>query len=215
MHRLYGTLMLLLTSTGLTPSMPSDDARTATAPTEPLVSRRLVFVGDSLTHGGDWGALLEVDGVVNFGIPGDTTADILDRLDQILSVPATHYFLMAGINDLLRGVRVEEIVQNHDAILARMRAAQPLAVFYLQSVLPVNSQLGYFLFDNSVVRALNAELAKLENTAARIHFVDLAAALSDERGQLPAAYSTDGLHLSSAGYRRWSEALRNTLAEER
>ena len=42
-------------------------------------------------------------------------------------------------------------------------------------------------------------------------YVDLWPAFADEDGKLSRAYTTDGLHLSGAGYKRWAEMVRPLL----
>ena len=45
----------------------------------------------------------------------------------------------------------------------------------------------------------------------QVSYVDVYSSLLDEVGQLAEAYTTDGLHLSVAGYRILAQALQETL----
>ena len=45
----------------------------------------------------------------------------------------------------------------------------------------------------------------------QVDFVPIYDSLTDSEGQLQSAYTTDGLHLSVAGYQALSEALKGVL----
>jgi lysophospholipase L1-like esterase len=61
-------------------------------------------VGDSITAGFDWDELLllKYPGIIqnDMGRGGDTTLDIIGRLDMILETKAEIYLLAIGINDV-------------------------------------------------------------------------------------------------------------------
>src|SRR5689334_3155831 len=43
----------------------------------------IVFLGDSITEGGHWSEIFGNGDIQNRGIGGDTTQDVLDRIEQI------------------------------------------------------------------------------------------------------------------------------------
>jgi hypothetical protein len=61
--------------------------------------------------------------VVSFGQNGDTTADGLARLDDLLAEQPDILVLALGANDGIRGVPLDTIRQNLDAIITRAQAA--------------------------------------------------------------------------------------------
>src|SRR6478752_2611588 len=72
----------------------------------------VALIGDSLTQSGDWAALLPGETVWNFGVAGDTTDDVLARLDDVIgSGPAT-VALLIGTNDLAWRRSAEHVVRN-------------------------------------------------------------------------------------------------------
>jgi lysophospholipase L1-like esterase len=174
------------------------------SPKEPIV----VFIGDSLTEGGNWAALLEHDGVINHGVAGDTTADILARLDDAIVPEADQYFILAGINDLNAGVEPQQLLQNLLTIVQRLTAGSSNAAFYLQSMLPVNTKMFSFTYDTSVIRAINEHLRGMENPSQRIFFLDLFPGMADAEGELKPELTLDGIHLTDAGYAIWSDVIR-------
>ncbi len=98
-------------------------------------SLRIVALGDSLTAG--YGlpadaafpvrlqAALKAKGfeveMVNGGVSGDTSADLLARLDWTLGDGADAAIVEIGANDMLRGLDPDQTEKNIDAILARLR----------------------------------------------------------------------------------------------
>ena len=103
----------------------------------------IVFLGTSLTAGYGlpedqaFPALIqqriEAEGleyrVVNAGVSGDTSAGGLRRLDWLLRMPIAVLVLELGANDMLRGLDVQALDQNLEAILDRTAAAHPDARF--------------------------------------------------------------------------------------
>src|SRR2546423_9563824 len=107
----------------------------------------IVALGDSLTAGFGlsrkqaWPALVgekmraagyEFD-VVNAGSSGDTTSGGLRRLPAILRAhrKIDIFVLELGINDAFRGVPIEQIRSNLQAIIDQVRARQPDAAIVL------------------------------------------------------------------------------------
>jgi len=145
---------------------------------------RVVFVGDSITYGCNWAAKLGNSNIVNQGVIDNTTRDILDRLDSVADPQARAYFIMAGINDLARGMRTDETVSNIRKIILTLRQASPDADIVLQSILPVNSRIRPFLFETSLVKDVNEELRQIADVKTRVVFLDLYPSFLDDNGRL-------------------------------
>ncbi len=71
----------------------------------------------------------------NFGIGGNISQEVLDRLDTILEYKRDCYFLMIGINDINRGVPIWQTVENIEKIVKTV--LQNESDLILQLVLPV------------------------------------------------------------------------------
>jgi acyl-CoA thioesterase-1 len=105
----------------------------------------VVFLGTSLTAGYGlledqaFPALIqgEIDAagleyrVINAGVSGDTSAGGLRRLDWLLRLPIAVLVLELGANDMLRGLRIEELQRNLSEILDRTAASHPDARFLI------------------------------------------------------------------------------------
>ena len=172
----------------------------------------IVIVGDSLVALAEWGELLPGRVVRNRGIPGDTTADLLARIDDaVRSRPGT-VVVVAGMNDLLRGDAPDAVAQRHADIAGRIRTRCPQARLLIHALLPVRASMIDAREVADQVPVLNEKLRAL---AARVgaELVDARAALVDARGELDARLTTDGVHLNGAGYLRWRDVLDGALGD--
>jgi acyl-CoA thioesterase-1 len=123
-----------VTSSSVAPRAAAAPASTpAPANTPPSQRPRIVFLGDSLTAGYGLAkdqsvpsliaARLATKGldyeVVNAGVSGDTSAGGLSRLDWSLEGPVRVLVVELGANDGLRGLPVDAMRDNLDAIIKR------------------------------------------------------------------------------------------------
>jgi lysophospholipase L1-like esterase len=163
----------------------------------------MVMLGDSLTFRTDWNRLLNRNDVKNCGINGDTTRDILRRMDTIIRLKPEYCFAMAGINDISLGIPVREIFHNYTLIIGKLmdNGIRPV----IQSTLFVTGILIESEVINGQVRRLNQKLKEFAVRNA-IPFIDLNQTMSDEQGLL-SEYAVDGIHLSQKGYLAWSRIL--------
>lgn len=177
---------------------------------EPVVTGKTMFLGNSITEGGDWKRLLKDSTVINRGIGGDITFGVLNRLDEVIKRKPSKIFVLIGINDLSKGIPEEVILENIFTMVRRLKAGSPKTAIFIQSILPLNKTFKNFppRYDQDEhVVSINGQLKKI---AARFGytFVDLYSEFRDTEGKLDAKYSTDGLHLGSAGYLHWVEILK-------
>lgn len=161
-----------------------------------------VFAGDSLTDHADWSILLGDARAVNFGIAGDTSDGLLQRVDDITRHQPARVFLMIGINDVSGHVAPEVILANYRQILQRIHATSPGTQVVVQSVLPVSKWEAL----NAPIRRLNAQLQAVAAQQGA-GFLDLHSAFTDASGKLDARYTFDGLHLNGEGYLLWRQLL--------
>ena len=168
----------------------------------------VVFLGDSITQGGRWSELFPGSGAVNRGIGGDTTADLLARLDQVLALQPAKLFVMIGINDLNRGLGPDTATANYQQMFDRIDAALPDTRVFLQSVLPVNDD--WAATNNTHIPTLNAAL-QAQASARGYTYIDLNSAFSGPNGQLRTELSNDGIHLMGKGYALWREQIQSLV----
>lgn len=178
---------------------------------------RIVMLGDSLTAGFTWQEVFPTIKVHNFGVSGDTTKDILNRLEQVITLNPDIIFLQAGINDLGKGTpnKMESIMMGHLKVWGQLRQSLPETRLVITSLFPVRTTEGTDRFQgwNQAIRRLNSRI-KVEAESQGLDFIDLAPALSDHRNQLNQEFTNDGLHLRKPAYKIWTEALSPFIEKE-
>lgn len=177
----------------------------------PVSSKDIIFLGNSITNGGEWCELFDNKHVKNRGISGDICMGVYNRLDAILKGKPAKIFLLIGINDVSRGTSADTIVSGIGRIAQKIRKDSPKTKLYLQSVLPVTDHYKMFGSHTSrwqMVKEINERLMVLAEKEQLVyidvysHFVDPAT------GKMNVEYSNDGLHLLGKGYIKWAEILK-------
>ncbi|NJN42984.1 MAG: sialate O-acetylesterase [Flammeovirgaceae bacterium] len=172
---------------------------------------RLVFLGNSITEGGDWKRLAKDTTAINRGISGDITFGLLARVDEVASRKPSKVFILIGVNDLSKGIPDEVILQNIFLLVRQLQAKSPTSKIYVQSILPVNPSFDNFPKDYDKLDHILVINAQLQKIAERFGYtyIDLFEKFKDSEGLLDKRFSYDGLHLSAQGYLLWGEVLRN------
>ena len=169
--------------------------------------RRVVFLGDSITEFGNWDEWFPDRPVLNRGVAGETSEQVLTRLETAVDEPLG-VFLLIGTNDLTAAVPEDRIVANVRAILAGVEHRAPGTPVVVQSVMP--RTLRY----RDELASLNRRYQDLVAAAGpHVRYLDLWPALATPDGRLRPEYTFDDLHLNGAAYRAWVELLRPVLAE--
>lgn len=166
-------------------------------------SAPVVFLGNSITFGGDWNTLLGRDSIINEGIVSDNTPGMLRRLHYAYRLHPKLCFLMTGINDIYADAPVEKIFENYTKIIDTLRMHDIIPI--VQSTLHVNPKWKRTEVKNPEVKKLNALLSEY-CSANSITFIDLNEKLS-QNGVLKDEYTTDGVHLTPAAYAVWKELI--------
>jgi acyl-CoA thioesterase-1 len=141
--------------------------------------------------------------MVNAGWSGDTTAGGLRRLPEILRTrkKIDIFILELGINDAFRGVTIEQMRANLQAIIDQVRARHPGVVIVIAGMqLPLYSSDDYV----SAFGAMFAALAE-KNRAALIPY------LLEGVGGNPEMNQLDRVHPNAAGQRVLAENVWRVL----
>jgi acyl-CoA thioesterase I len=140
--------------------------------------------------------------IINAGWSGDTTAGGLRRLPQLLRGKKIDVLILAlGINDAFRGVPIDEIRSNLQAIIDRTRARHPhVSIVIAGMQLPLVSSDGY-------VRAFGETFGALaeKNQTALVPYL-LEGVGGDPNLNLP-----DRVHPNAAGQRILAENVWRVL----
>jgi len=169
----------------------------------------IIFLGDSLTAGGDWEAFFPDQTIHNYGVGGDTTADILERLPSLYRHQPKKIFLMIGINDLGNQVPAKEVIENTGIILGHLTNHFPNTEIYLLGLLPVGFKVWKHINMSPLqMNDLNSQIERIAEDY-QASFINISPGFADEKGHLKASFTTDGLHLSDKGYKEWAARIRN------
>lgn len=177
----------------------------------------MIFIGDSIV---EYYPLQELFGtaktIVNRGIRGYQTRLLLENLDAHLYGDAVDQIvLLIGTNDIGKDIPMNESLDNLERVIQSIARDYPLSQIKLVSILPVNECEEYkqtvYIRTNEKIREWNQAYEALASAYVQADFVPIYDSLTDSEGQLKSAYTTDGLHLSIAGYQVLSDALKTYL----
>lgn len=170
---------------------------------------KIIFCGNSITDGGEWQELFNNTAILNRGISGDGSTGVIGRLEGLLQMQPSKFFLLIGVNDLAKNMSVSQIASNIRYIVKKFQEKSPATKIYLQTVLPVNPAFTQFrnhanktdsiLLLNKMIRDICREET--------VTYVDLFTPFSDRNQHLDSTLTNDGLHLTGKGYSRWKSVV--------
>lgn len=172
---------------------------------------RLVALGDSITFGfpylpdQSWVAHLarEIDGVVNKGVCGDTTADMLLRFERdVVCLHPAYVIICGGANDAIIGTPAREAAEN----IRLMRCQADAGGIVPLIALPAPCNLA------GAERRLQVLRDWLREHVPPDKLIDFYTPLKDPSGVgFAAGLTEDGVHPNLAGYAAMAEAARQVL----
>ncbi len=175
----------------------------------PQTKDDIIFLGNSITDGGEWSEMFADLKIKNRGISGDISAGVLNRIDEVSTRRPAKLFLLIGTNDLARNISPDSVAANIFRIVSLLKEQSPQTKLYVQSIFPVNEQFGKFTGHTSKKKQITETNQLLRRHASQYayQYTDVCTALSDSSGRLSAAYTNDGLHLTGPGYMKWKETI--------
>jgi N-acetylglucosamine-6-sulfatase len=165
----------------------------------------IAFVGDSITNHGDWGAWFPDRETHNLGVSGNTTDELIERIDEVVQLHPDAVALLIGTNDLGQRKSVEHLVRNIEYLLVTLRRGLPGTRMLVQSIMPRGAEFA------ERVQDANRHLRQFAPSV-NAQYLDLWPALAGPSGdEIAPEFSDDKLHLSPAGYEAWLSELRPAL----
>jgi lysophospholipase L1-like esterase len=186
------------------------------------------FLGDSITrrwqgtdypaHKQNWDRNFFGRNAANFGWGGDTTQNVLWRLEngELDGIDPKVIVLMIGTNNVGGTPQrddtalVEEVSQGIHAILSLCRQKAPAAHIVLVGITPRNTNGSPAVMPT--IDRINARIAKFADGRS-IRYLNINDKLADPSGKLFDGVTNDGLHLSNQGYQIWADALQPIFTE--
>lgn len=192
---------------------------------------RLVFLGDSITHGWEskgkavWDKHWAPLGAANFGIGGDRTEHVLWRLEHgnFDGLKPREIVLMIGTNNTGHQGRpfseiggaiyecsAEQTADGVKAIVEKLKTKCPGAKILLLGIFPRGEKP-----DDKWRRQNEATNAIIRNLAdgATVFWMDIGAKFLRPDGTLPIDIMPDRLHPNEKGYAIWAEAIEDRVKE--
>ncbi len=173
----------------------------------------VIFLGDSITEGGQWSELFNDLNILNRGISGDVTAGVLYRLEEVYKRKPKKIFLLIGVNDLARGVPTDLVIDNIQKIVQIIHEYSPNTKVFVQSILPVNNAFnkfnGHVNKNNEIVKVNTALLQSAYSF--KFEFIDLYHQFVNNENKLDVSYTNDGLHLLAPAYLKWKQLIEAKL----
>ena len=106
---------------------------------------------------------------------------------------------MIGVNDLNANRTVDAMEAGYREILNQVRDKAPTVRVHVESVLPTR---GVFASKNESIKEFNGRLKRLAEEFG-YKYLDLHPLFVDEKGELKAAFTADGIHLTEPAYEIW------------
>lgn len=175
----------------------------------PINSSDVVFLGNSLTNGGNWNELFQSQSMKNRGIISDIIQGVYDRVDLVTKGHPKKIFLLIGVNDISHKFTAQQIVDGIEGLVKKIKHDTPTTELYLQSLLPINNDFKRYrnLIGTEAVfpkaNILLEKMAKRQN----IKWINIFPAFADSEGKMNKTLTVDGLHLNSDGYKIWRDQL--------
>ncbi|MCW0483902.1 GDSL-type esterase/lipase family protein [Gaoshiqia sediminis] len=209
-------LMLVVTADGQEKSFQTTyyEQRRTLFESLPNSKKEIIFLGNSITDGGEWAELFQNKRIKNRGISGDVTEGLLFRLYEVTESKPAKVFLLIGINDLARGISKDTVFNNIYRIASLIEEHSPKTKVYIQSILPVNPEFGKFSGHCSKTEEIMWINQQLREWCAKtsVPFVDLFSHFKNEDNNwINPSYTNDGLHLTGEGYQLWATIIQRLL----
>lgn len=181
----------------------------------PITENDIVFLGNSITDGGNFEELFKREDVKNRGIRSDAIPGVMKRLDQVVKGHPKKIFLLIGINDVSHGLSVDKLAERYANLVEEIRKRSPETQLYLQSLMPINNDFGIYKGLKGKEKTVVEFNKRIKEIAEKngLEYIDLWPFLSDAKGKLNRKYTNDGLHLTGPGYKAWTNGIRHYLDE--
>lgn len=167
-----------------------------------------IMFGDSITEYGNWNQLLNHLMLLNKGISGNTSRDLLIRFDKAIDKSADVVLIMIGINDLIQKRKPDKVFGNYIKILEKLQSLNIKPI--VQSTLFVGKD--FHKLDPNInynVAQLNTKLLEYCKEK-NIIYLDINKILAPHN-ILEDQYTHDSVHINEKAYIKWSEYLKSEI----
>jgi lysophospholipase L1-like esterase len=185
----------------------------------------VLFLGDSITENWKakapelWKQYEEKYQAADFGIGGDRTQHVIWRIEngELDGIHPKVVVFMLGTNNTSDN-SADQIVAADKKIIRLIQEKIPETKIIVMAILPrgprknSNGTWDDGVARMDVIRAANAQLAKLDN-GKTIRYLDIGPKFVGVDGKLPNDLMPDQLHPNATGYKLWVDAMQPLLDE--
>ncbi|MDE6148488.1 MAG: hypothetical protein K2F81_00105, partial [Ruminococcus sp.] len=177
----------------------------------------IAFIGDSICQGCNWGSLFGRSDIDNYGIGGNTSADVLSRFSSTYG-NYEKVFIICGVNDWSIDGWSEGSysgsMDNYEEMFKLAYANIPGAQVYVTGILPTCKPYTSYI-DYGQSESYNRKLRALADEYDHVTYVDGCwdALLDKTTGYGNTAYYKDGLHPNADGYQALKEVMQSYIDE--
>jgi len=177
---------------------------------------KLVFLGDSITshwmtEGIEvWNKYYANRGAFNYGIGGDTTQNVLWRIQnhELDGLNPKVIILLIGTNNIVNpGPTDADIAHGITQIIKELRAKLPNSKIISLGITPRSDSNG----ETKAIQ-INSLIAKNADEV-NVFFLDMSSHFLDSASKEKVGLFKDGKHLTGEGYQVWYEAMEPTLSQ--
>lgn len=181
-----------------------------------------VFIGDSRTEGLIlYGELFNAHSLAYKGLTASTAftdryfninGTMMSAVDALSYISFSKVYIMLGINELgwaYSNIFIDKYAQIIDAV----KSANPNAVVYVQSILPVSDEVSrtHDYISNKKINEYNELLKNMAAEKGAV-YLDVAEVFKNSNGCLPDDAAWDGIHLKKPYCEEWLEYLKQHTA---
>lgn len=169
----------------------------------------VVFAGSSSTRLWNLNKSFPGKGYVNVGFGGSEIRDCTHFAPRIITrLKPSVVVLYAGDNDIAAGRKPGQVLADFQAFAAAVHKELPKCRVLFIAVKP--SIARWKKIDDQ--KKANALVKEFCGTDPRLAFVDIVPAMLGPDGKpLPELFQKDGLHLSPAGYEKWTAVVKTAI----
>lgn len=183
----------------------------------------LLFLGDSITDHwriapAIWNKYYGRYQAANFGIPGDTTQNVIWRIEhgELDGIHPRVVVLLIGTNNTGSN-SAGEIFAADRKIVGMIRAHLPGTKVLLLAIFPrgphyKNGHEDDFRSRMALITEVNRQLATLDD-GRNVRYLDIGPKFIGPDGRIPDALMADHVHPTVAGFQVWAEAMQPLLDE--
>jgi lysophospholipase L1-like esterase len=171
----------------------------------------LLFLGDSITQGWGGNAVWKKHygalNAANFGIGGDTTRNVLWRIQngEVEGISPKVVVLMIGTNNFgLEGHKPDDVAKGIGVIVQTLRRKLPSSKVLLLGIFPRDEKPAAEI--RAIIKKVNDQIAGLDDKK-NVRYLDIGGKFLQPDGSLAKEIMPDFLHLSEKGYQIWADAM--------